>query len=138
MTSLSATATPARAGNDDIAKVLFGALALGIIAKGISDARAEEPQQRHVVQAPVRHAPVIANRPNRPNRHQAQRIPANCAMEARIGNHGRAATVYRERCLRRSGIETARADNCQRSGVINGRNISYYTQACLRRAGFRF
>lgn len=130
LTSLSATATPARA-NDDIAKVLFGALAIGIIAHGISNAN----ENNQVVVTPTRNNNANAHRPNR--RH-AQRIPARCATEARIGNRNRVATIYRRGCLRRAGIRTANAESCQRSGRINGRNINYFTTRCLRRSGYRF
>ena len=143
MTSLSATATPARANNDDIAKVIFGALAIGIIAKGISDARADDHQP--VATRPARNNQVTVTRParnnhvtvTRPNRNHAQRIPARCAREARVGNRSRVATIYRRGCLRRAGIRTQRADNCVRTGHIRGRNVTYYTARCLRRSGFR-
>ncbi len=133
MTSLGATATPARAGNDDVAKILFGALALGIIAKGISDSRDNDNNSRVTVTTNRNNAHNVV----RPNRNQAQRIPSRCAREMRIGNRGNVRTIYRRACLRRAGIRVAQARECMRTGVVRGNNINYYTPRCLRRSGFR-
>jgi len=131
LASLCVTATSARASNDDIAKLIIGALAIGIIAKGISDAKSKD-RQPAVTSTRTDAVMVI-----QPNPTQARPIPAHCAREARIGHHGRITKIYRRSCLRREGVQTQRADNCVRTGTIHGRTINYYTNRCLRRAGFQ-
>jgi len=143
VSSLSATATPARAGNNDLAKFLFGAVALGIIAKGIADAN-DNGNRSTVTVNRNNPRPHYNNQNNRRddrhqnNRPRVQRVPDQCATQARLRHGGRVATVYGRPCLRRNGIRTARADNCARTGYLNGRNLTYYTARCLRRNGYRF
>ena len=130
LTSLGATATPAQA-NDDLAKFLFGALAIGIIAHGINEANANstahQPQVAHP-QPQRPHRPVIT-----PNR--AVHIPASCERQVQIEN--RVRNAYGAPCLRRNNVPLDRIASCAREGTINGRPLTYYTKACLRRAGHR-
>ncbi len=124
--AIGATATPAQA-NDDLAKFVFGAIALGIIAKGISDANANT------------HAPaqVTQQRPHRPvvTPQHGVRIPANCERQVQINNRNR--NVYGAPCLRRNNVPLNRISACARQGSIHGRNLTYYPKACLRRNGHR-
>ena len=117
LTSLGVTATPAQA-NEDLAKFLFGAIAIGIIAHGINEANSNP-------------APVTAPRPHRPNRTVT--IPSQCERRVSINNRNR--NIYRERCLRRNGVPLRRIASCARQGEINGRVATYYRKRCLRRAG---
>ena len=117
-TSLGITATPARA-NDDLAKFIFGAIALGIIAQGINEAHSNN------------NTPVVT--PPRPNPPRAVTIPARCERQVTINNRNR--NIYRERCLRRNGVPLRRISSCARQGEIRGRIVTYYRKRCLRRAG---
>lgn len=155
LTTMGASATPARANNDDIAKFVFGALAIGIIAKGISDAREQDEREAAARRSAAENARRQAaaeqrrreaaeqrrreqERAERRARRQANHIPARCAREARIGRHGRVKTVYRRNCLRRNGVQLANANHCMRHGEIHGRNVNYFTRGCLRRNGYQF
>jgi hypothetical protein len=117
-TSLGITATPAQA-NDDLARFIFGAIALGIIAQGINEAHSGN------------NTPVVT--PPRPNPPRALTIPARCERHVTINN--RAREIYLERCLRRNGIPLRRISSCARQGEFRGQIATYYRKRCLRRAG---
>ena len=117
----SLTAAPARAGNEDIAKVLLGATALVVIGSAIAQGaerdrtevyrKAPQPRvvtHKHRYKAPARqrhsHAPARHHKVHgyapRGVQHSRHRVvmPKAC----RINNSGRRA-VYSSRCLQRYG-----------------------------------
>ena len=126
LTSFGATATPAQA-NEDLAKFIFGAIALGVIANAVNQANAGN-----------NHAPAATQaRPHRPvvTPQRGVRIPARCERQVRINNRNR--NVFGAPCLRRNDVPLRRISACARSGSIQGRNLTYYPKACLRRNGHR-
>ena len=115
------TAAPARAGNDDIAKVLLGATALVVIGSAIAQGsernrpviyrNAPRPKgvtHNHRYKAPVRHRNTYAPARHRhvhghaPRRAQHSRHRVVLPKACRISNSGR-RTVYSARCLERRG-----------------------------------
>ena len=128
LTSFGATATPAQA-NDDVAKFIFGAIALGIIANGINQSNAGN-NTATVTTTTRQHRPQV-------NQHQNRgvRIPARCERQVRINNRNH--NVFGAPCLRRNDVPLRRISACARSGSIQGRNLTYYPKACLRRNGHR-
>ena len=82
---LAATAIPARADNDDLAKALAALAIVGIIAS-----QANKNRQRA--------QPVVPHQPYQPQPVRHPRVPSVCAIEI-AGNSG-TATVYGERCMR--------------------------------------
>lgn len=120
LTSLSmllASFTPvmARDRDDDLAKALAAAIALGIIVNHL------DRNKRH-----DRPAPTPARSP---------RVPASCAIEI-DGNH-RSVTVYTESCLRKKGFDYQLPRNCAKTARVYGRADRIYGVQCLRSAGFR-
>lgn len=135
LTSFGATATPAQA-NDDLAKFIFGAIALGVIANGINQANAGNNSA--TVTTTRQHRPTVTQQHRPRVTHQAQRgvrIPANCERQVRINNNNR--NVFGAPCLRRNNVPLHRISACARTGSIQGRNLTYYPKACLRRNGHR-
>ncbi|MFT4619128.1 MAG: hypothetical protein ACI9KS_001074 [Sulfitobacter sp.] len=129
LTSFGASATPAQA-NDDIAKFIFGAIVLGVIANGINQANAGDDSAPVTTTTTTQHRPRVIRQQNR-----GVRIPARCERQVRINNRNR--NVFVERCLRRNDVPLRRISTCARSGSIRGRNMTYYPKACLRRNGHR-
>ena len=111
---LVSSAVPARA-NDDLAKAVVAAIAIGAIVHSLDKGRATA-------------APV-------PEQVRSPRVPAVCAIE--IEGPRRATTVYPERCLRREGFDFRLPRHCSREARIFGRPDRIYPASCLRDAGFR-
>lgn len=128
LTAIGSSAQPAQA-NDDVAKFIIGAIALGVIANGINQANAGN--NHATVTTTTRTHQPRANR----QQHRGVRIPARCERQVRINHRNR--NVYRQACLRRNDVPLRRISACARSGSINGRNMTYYPKACLRRNGHR-
>ena len=116
---LLATAAPARADNDDLAKALAALAIVGIIASTVNNNRPR--QQEHIYHPPQ---PV-----------RVPRVPAVCGIE--IQGQRTSATVYGENCLREEGFDWRLPERCARPARIYGRNDRIYTEHCLRDAGFR-
>lgn len=127
-TSFTASATPAKAGNDELAAFLFGAIVLGVIANAANNN--SQASTVHVTPPRNNNRPH-ANYNNRPNRGVV--IPANCERTVHI--NGRNRNVYGAPCLRRNNVPLARINECARTGSINGRNLTYFVKGCLRRNG---
>jgi hypothetical protein len=111
---LVSSAVPARA-NDDLAKAVVAAIAIGAIVHSIDKGRAKAD-------------PV-------PEQMRSPRVPAVCALE--VAGPRRDITVYAERCLRREGFDFRLPRHCAREARIFGRPDRIYTESCLREAGFR-
>ena len=121
---LAATAMPSHADKrgDNLAKIIAGALVIGLIAKTIDDNKDR----------------------NKPRPHQPQpypepvyepRVPSVCAISI-DSNSGDAVTMYSQKCLRREGFDY-RLPNCARDVRIYGEADRVYSAQCLRDAGFR-
>lgn len=119
MSLLAATALPSHAEkrNNDLAKILAGALVIGLIAKSIDDNK-------------DRHKPKP-----QPEPVYEPRVPAVCAISI-DSNSGDAVTMYSQKCLRREGFDY-RLPNCARDVRIYGEADRVYSAQCLRDAGFR-
>lgn len=132
---LTATAVPAKADSDRLAKFLFGAAAIALIAKAIDDSH--KPKAVPVTPDPVRpHPPVVVAPP----------LPGVCAMP--ISGFAGETRGYGERCLINRGHLTGRGQgrgrvqglpqHCARAARIDGRADRIYGENCLARAGYRF
>ena len=116
---LAATAMPSHAErrNNDLAKILAGALVIGLIAKSIDDNK-------------DRHKPKP-----QPEPVYEPRVPSVCAISI-DSNSGQPVTMYSQKCLRREGFDY-RLPNCARDVRIYGEADRVYSAQCLRDAGFR-
>lgn len=123
-----ATASPAKAGNDDLAKFLFGATALIIIGKAISDSDAQaaekyQPGRKYTPKPKPRFSKALPGRclrrhhtwdgrvrmmgRNCLNKHyrHVNRLPESCRTRVRTDNGVRRG--YQMRCLRNKGFYIA-------------------------------
>lgn len=116
-----ATASPAKAGNDDLAKFLFGATALIIIGKAISDSDAKA-------------APVYRPKP-KPLPHFSKALPRKCLRRHETWD-GR-VRLMSERCLQRHYRFTDRLpDRCYKKVRTYEGPRRGYNMRCLRDRGF--
>jgi len=121
-----ATASPAKAGNDDLAKFLFGATALIIIGKAISDSDAKA--------APV-YKPKPVKKPKPVTRPHRKALPAKClrvhhTWDGRIRMLGK-------KCLQNNYRHAHRLpEHCRvKARTDNGVRRGYHVR-CLRQAGY--
>lgn len=117
-----ATAIPAKAEKNDLAKALIAAIVVGAIAHELKDK--DKP-------APV---PVPVPLPE-PEPVKAKRVPAVCAIS--IDGTDRSVTLYPESCLRQEGFDYRLPRHCANSATIFGERDRVYSAQCLREAGFR-
>lgn len=135
VTGLSLSAAPAKAGNDDLAKLLFGATALVIIGKAVSD------RNRHST------APAETTRyddyrweEERRKRREARRnfrqLPASC-LRQHYTRDGR-VRMMSAHCLERKYNHVSRLPQACKARVRteNGPRRGYKMR-CLRDRGFR-
>ena len=123
---LAATAMPSHAEkrDNDLAKIIAGALVIGLIAKTIDDNKdRNKPKPHKPQQQPL------------PEPSYQPRVPSVCAISI-DSNSGDAVTMYSERCLDREGFDY-RLPNCARDIRIYGERDRVYSAQCLREAGFR-
>jgi hypothetical protein len=113
LAGLTATAVPARAQNNDAAKILFGLTALAIIGAAIANAN-QPPPAAH---------PVHPVRPHRPA--PPVHLPAHC--EIRTGQ----GSFYGARCLLRAGYEGPLPQACARDIRTERGWRVVYDGACL-------
>lgn len=128
LTAMVASAVPVSAGQreDDLAKALFAAIAIGAVVNAID----RNNDKRRVQTAPVP-APV-----HQPGFGRGRGVlPQTCAIE--ISGRDRRATVYPERCLRREGVDGRLPRQCGFDARIYGRTDRVYAENCLLDAGFR-
>lgn len=132
--SITASATPARANNDEIAAVLGGIVALYVIGKALQGRQSDVAVSRSGTHRPHTHAP-------RP-RHQPLVAPARCFVDGRdAGGYYRG---YVRRCMQNN---VARPDalpqQCLRRVETSRGPRMIYAGRCLfqngwqREAGFR-
>ena len=123
---LAATAMPSHAEkrDNDLAKIIAGALVIGLIAKTIDDNKdRNKPKPHHPQPQPY------------PEPSYLPRVPSVCAISI-DSNSGDAVTIYSQKCLRREGFDY-RLPNCARDVRIYGEADRVYSAQCLRDAGFR-
>jgi hypothetical protein len=162
---LTATAAPARADNDDIAKALAAIAAIAIIGKVINDKKDRkrdavvshpQPDDRYGRDDRDGRRDDRSGGPRRyedrrfEDRHyedrryqdwsgretRSLRLPATCAIEVN-GRHDRSTTVYSARCLNRERFEGRLPRHCAIDIRVRGRDDRVYDQNCLIDAGFR-
>lgn len=123
---LAATAMPSHAErrNNDLAKIIAGALVIGLIAKTIDDNKDRRKPKPQPYQPQPYPEPVYQ-----------PRVPAVCAISI-DSNSGEVVTMYSQKCLRREGFDY-RLPNCARDVRIYGEADRVYSAQCLRDAGFR-
>ena len=113
-----ATALPARADKDDLAKALLGIIVLGAIAHELNaDDRAPPPPDHR-----------------KPPRSRDRLLPSVCAIEI---DGRRGGTVFPESCLRDEGLRGPLPRHCGHEARVWGRWDTIYGLDCLRDAGFR-
>jgi len=137
---VGATATPAKAGNDDLAKLLVGATALVIIGTAINESKKNgnvvvHQPQRHTPQAHTpRHQPRHAH-VNTP-RHRAA-IPQQCRVV--VNTFDGPVKGYGARCLNNT-MRAAHSLPNQCRQVVNqvrgGHTRVLYNGRCLARHGY--
>lgn len=115
-----ATAIPAKAEKNDLAKALIAALVVGAIAHELKDK--DKP------------APLPVPLPE-PEPVKAKRVPAVCAIS--IDGADRSVTLFPESCLRQEGFNYRLPRHCANSATIFGERDRVYSAQCLREAGFR-
>ncbi|PTX57757.1 hypothetical protein C8N43_2428 [Litoreibacter ponti] len=118
------TTAPARA-DDDIAKVLAGLVALGIIAKVIND----KDKDKRVTRS---HPQTHVYKPHKPRR--AKVAPQRCLREQ--WTHRGVRNVYGARCMKRHA-QHALPQNCKREVETRNGLRRFYAPNCLRRNGWR-
>lgn len=121
---------------DDLAKLIFGAATIAIIAKVIDDQndrkkakRSHPPQTAH---NPKPHKPPVIN----PHRRNLV-LPAHCKREF-ITPRGNNVRGFRQRCLERANYSTRHLPRDCRFSVNTRRGIgTVYGARCLRQSGYR-
>lgn len=113
-----ATAIPARAEKNDLAKALIAALVVGAIAHELKD----------------KDKPVPLPIPE-PEPVKSKRVPSVCAIS--IDGAERSVTLYPESCLREEGFDYRLPRHCANGATIFGQRDRVYSAQCLRDAGFR-
>lgn len=119
VTTFAGSAAPARADNDDLARFLFGAAALAIIAGAVNDHHNDN---------------VVVVKPHKPQKH-AKYLPASCRTTVQRSN-GKRFNIYTQRCLQKKGYMPIGAPDCRRTAVWNGKKHVYFPASCLRQKGF--
>ena len=121
ITSISASATPARA-DEDVAKVLAGLALLGIIAAAVddrNDRKAARNAQRHVTPKKIKRRAVAPNR---------------CLRDQ--WTHRGWRQVYGAGCMRHHA-QIAPPRQCLREARSNSGPRRFYTPRCLQKHGWR-
>jgi hypothetical protein len=113
-----ATAIPARAEKNDLAKALIAALVVGAIAHELKD----------------KDKPVPVPLPE-PAPVKSKRVPRVCAIS--IDGADRSVTLYPVSCLRDEGFGYRLPRHCANTATIYGERDRVYSAQCLRDAGFR-
>lgn len=116
-----ATASPAKAGNDDLAKFLFGATALIIIGKAISDSDAKA-------------APVAKPKP-KPRPRYTKALPGKCLRRHHTWD-GRVRMMGRK-CLNKHYRFADRLPDSCRTRVHTDQGVRRgFEMRCLRHKGY--
>lgn len=129
VTGFSLSAAPAKAGNEDLAKFLFGATALVIIGKAISD-------NNNGAQAATRHdVPTYHAKPKPKPRKNHKALPASC-LRQHYTNNGR-VRMMSNHCLNQNYRHVNRLPESCKIRVRTERGTQRgYQMRCLRNNGF--
>ena len=138
------TTTPARAGNDDVAKWIAGALALGLIGAAIADDRRKDRvvtrEQHHDHPGHFKHQHKHKRHDHgahRQYRYQKHALPAQCrrAVATRRGE----VRGFGRRCLLNNYRHfNALPHNCAvQARDFGGRKRVIYQGRCLRQYGYQ-
>lgn len=129
------TATPAQAGDDDLAKVLLGLTALTILGAAIADDDHAQPAPVYRAPPPRYHTYAVPARPPVKPRIVKRRLPADCLRTARF--QGKVRNVFGKACLQRRNQPVARLpQSCERVVNISGQKRPAFVANCLRNHGW--
>ena len=143
LAGMTVAAAPARAGNDDLAKILLGATAIYIIGSAIENNNKNGRSQASRGYSDNNHGNSYGN--NHGNsydnsygqngrRHaRAPEVPASCAIDTRGRNRD---TFYGARCLQRSGFNYRIPARCEVQVRGDHGRRTAYSGECMVRAGF--
>lgn len=121
------SAAPAKAGNDDLAKLLFGATALIIIGKAISDSDAKAAPSRGQINKPVHKY--------KPRQKDRKALPGKCLRRHNTWD-GRVRLMGRN-CLHKNYNHVHRLPQTCRTRLHTDNGIRRgYHMRCLRNHGY--
>lgn len=128
----SVTATPAQAGNDDVAKVLLGLTALTVLGAALADGGSAKAAPAHRAPPP----PPVTKHRHPPQQHRVKRLPDQCRLQVILD--GKKRTVYGKSCTEKYTRHSASLPrSCERNIHVFGRKQDVYFQGCLREKGWR-
>jgi len=131
-------AIPAKAGNDDVAKILAGVATLYIIGKAInSNPKAESTVSRNTSRLGSDHRNYDYWEPSKKNRKTARRtLPEKCKFRIRTRN-GR-KSVFGARCLKNNYRFAHRLpQECKRNVRTRDGRRRVFGASCLRDHGYK-
>lgn len=135
-------AAPAQAADEDLIKLLFGALALGAVAAAVDDHNdgRTTTTTRNVTINRHYHKPHRSYTPKRTvtvtRPYGKTFVPANC--QRRLRTAGGERTFVGQPCLQGAGYSTAKLPRaCQRTLDFGQREVRAWGVPCLERNGFR-
>lgn len=151
LTSLTASATPARAmDGDTFGRLLFGAAAVALAAKVYNDREERKAQERAARAAPP--PPVQVSEADRwrafgprgravygPGVRTGDRVrdadPRRIRCRRQLQTETGWVRFYSRACLDRAGADLDVPQTCLRQRWVNGRWAQYFSRGCLRRFG---
>ncbi len=134
VTGFSLSAAPAKAGNEDIAKLLFGAATLVIIGKAISDNNNSGHTTTRRDSVPTYHVTPKPTTKPKPHRNR-KALPASC-LRQHYTNNGR-VRMMSNHCLSQKGTHVSRLPESCKIRVRTDRGTQRgYQMRCLRNNGY--
>ncbi|WP_424967147.1 hypothetical protein [Dinoroseobacter sp. S375] len=150
LTSLTATASPARAmDSDTLGKLLFGAAALGVVAKIYNDRQddkdrkkaarksAKSPSQtywhHHGSHGHHSHSGSGAHSHSKTPNVSLPRLRVQC--KRRLNTERGWVNFYSQACLDRRNVAVEVPQSCLRQRWVDGRWRQYFSRPCLRKHG---
>ena len=129
-------ATPAAAGDDDVARALAAIVGLAIVGAAINDAKQDRRAQHRRVQPRHSHRPHhVAPKPL-PPRVSRHLLPGDCLRS--FGTYEGRVRLFTQRCLQRNyRFVNSLPSRCYRR-IETSRGQRYgYSPRCLRRSGYQ-
>lgn len=127
-------ATAARAGSEDVAKVLAGAAALFIIGKAISGRNDDNTGYNNAVSRASHYNGDTFSRYDNDRRYRGDNRRSRRCLRQKNRN-GRWVTYRDGRCMKRYNREAEKPRVCPRKRWTNNGWKKYYDRRCLRRHG---
>ncbi len=127
----TATAAPAIASpdRDDVARILLGLAAAGIIAKALENERDREREE-------ARRAREREEARREQDRRHRRALPARCEFEVHTSRGWR--NVFGKRCLRNEGVRVNRLpERCEFRARTHRGDRNVFGARCLAREGYR-